>query len=524
MNRSFLLAILILCFLVSGADASKAKPFKSQQAAEFYLNEHYNLGCKYYNKQDWRNAYTHFEKVIYFFPGSEEAAEASYYLGVCYFEMKEYDFANKEFSSYITASAHPAYFEDAARFKFCIAEHFKNGKKRRAFNSRYCPKWISAEEEALTIFDEVIIALPNHELTICALRSKAELLRRMGQYRECVDTYQVLIRRFPKDEYTPECYVKIGEVFCEQSQFEFQNPDILAFAELNARKFSEDFPRDERVECVNGFVQRIKENYAKGLCNLGLFYERKHHPQAAAIYYKTSIAEFPNTACADFCRARLECLVYEKEEKDVVVPVSILKQELDPLEYEEKATPAEGDFIDGLPQVEAPAIEATDPSEGYEKYIENVVSDPVSCECSDPQISAGNDFYTVEVIDPPVRYDYNQQASENIQADPNIIYNDQVYLHDGDQGFFYPYNQYEPEIHPAPSEYDLYDCPPKVTGSEEENMASFQNGQTYYHNDQEEERYYYQIVREKEPPPATYLHYSLLKHRLPVKDDCQPHY
>lgn len=510
MKKSFLLVFISFCCLAGSAHAAKAKPFKSSAEADAYLSSHYNLGCEHYNKQEYRDAYTHFEKVIYFFPDSEVAAEASYYLGVCYFEMKEYDFANKEFSSYITASAHPAFFEDAVRFKFCIAEHFKNGKKRRGFNSRYLPKWISAQEEALTIYDEVIVALPNHEITICALRSKAELLRRMKEYRASVDTYQTLIRRFPRDEYTPECYLMIADVYCEQSKYEFQNPDILALAELNARKFAYEFPRDERVECVNASVQKIKENYARGLCDLGLFYERKHHPEAAAIYYKTSIAEFPDTACADFCRGRLELLPFEKEKKDVVVPISILREELDPLEYDEKATPAEGDFIDGLPQVEAPAIEATDPSEDYDQQIEEIVNDPVSYDYPD--------------LPPP----------ENIQVPEQTSYEQVPYVQEfqePEQKIYYENegSPYEPFIstlddaqEPYPvSKNDVYEEPYLIIGTEEDNEASFHHGKTYHHTKPEEGAAYYRIVREPEPPPAVYNHYSLRKKRTQLINHCQ---
>lgn len=319
---------LLLLFLVCVIDSSplhafkpKKKYFKSKEEADCYLVEHYNLGCKYYNRQDWRSAVPEFEKVIFYFPCSDEAAEAAYYLAVSYFEMKEYDFANEEFSNYLKASEHPAFFEDAVSFKFCIAEHFKLGKKRRPFTMRYLPKWISGQDSALVIYDEVVAALPNHELAVRALYSKGELLHQMREYRESIDAYQTIIRRFSKNEIVPACYFNIAENYVEQARLEFQNPDILALAELNVRKFQDDFPRDERVVIVENSVRRIKEMYAKGLCDLGLFYERIHQPAAAAIYFQSSIEEFPDTRVAQFCRTRLSCLGYARGETcDEMVP------------------------------------------------------------------------------------------------------------------------------------------------------------------------------------------------------------
>lgn len=178
---------------------------------------------------------------------------------------------------------------------------------------RYLPKWVSAQDSALEIYDEVVAALPNHALTIQALLSKADLLCRMEEYRECIDTYQLIIRRFPKHEIIPSCYLKIAESYYEQSRYEFQNPDILALAELNVRKFKNDFPRDEGIEAAEQTICQIKELYAKGLCDLGLFYERMEKPEAAAIYFQSSIEEFPDTKVARFCRSRLNCLGYGNE-------------------------------------------------------------------------------------------------------------------------------------------------------------------------------------------------------------------
>lgn len=325
MRKQSLAALGLLSILCWGSplqlQASKSKPFSSQEEADIYLTSHYNRGCYHYNRQEWRRASTEFEKVIYFFSDSDAAADAAYYLAICYFEMKEYDFANTEFSNYLKASNQPAFFEDAVQYKFCIAEHFKLGKKRRYFKIRYCPKWATDKELALTIYDEVVAALPNHELTVRALYSKADLLKRMEEYRDCVETYQILIRRFPKNEIVPACYINIAEAFYLQSRYEFQNPDLLALAELNARKFQEDFPRDERVVIAEDYVKRIKELYAKGLCDLGLFYERMKQPAAAAIYYQSSIEEFPDTCVSQFCRSRLICLGYTVNQDEEEAPV-----------------------------------------------------------------------------------------------------------------------------------------------------------------------------------------------------------
>lgn len=309
-----LLTAIILATPSLHAFKPKSKFFKSPEEATNYLTTHYNLGCKYYDKESWSKASHEFEKVVFYFPDAEPAAEASFYLAVSYYEMGEFDFANESFSNYLKTSQHPTFFEEAVTYKFLIAEHFKTGKKQHPFRMRYLPKWISGQDSALTIYDEVVAALPNHELSVKALYSKAELLKKMREFRDSVEAYQLLIRRFPRHEIVPACYLGIANAYVRQSRIEFQNPDIIALAELNVRKFKEDFPRDEKVVIAEESVCNIKELFAKGLCDLGLFYERKKLPDAAAIYFQSSIDEFPETRVAQFCRCKLNSLGYLQED------------------------------------------------------------------------------------------------------------------------------------------------------------------------------------------------------------------
>lgn len=318
MNRRYAiyLCCLFACLLASPLQGARKKTFSNEEEANQYLVTHYNLGAAYYSQEEWRKASNEFEKVIHFFPTSDAAAEASFYLGICYYEMKEYDFANAEFSGYLKSSTHPEFFEEAINYKYSVAKQLSVGYRRRPFKYRYFPKWIEGQSLALEIYDEIVITVPNHELAVCSLFSKAELLFSMREYRESIDTYQILIRRFPKHEYTPESFLRISEAYYQLSKLEFQNPDLLALAELNARKFGEEFPRDERIECAENYAQKIKEVYAMGLCSVGQFYERTKYPNSAAIYYQCAIEEFPDTKVAKYCQRRLNQLDYCDNNKE----------------------------------------------------------------------------------------------------------------------------------------------------------------------------------------------------------------
>lgn len=274
-------------------------------------------GLEAMQRREWQEGIQQFKALNLYYPGTPQAQEGDYYLGIAYYHQSEYDFANDAFSNYLKGSHHPDYFEEAMTYKFQIANKFKSGAKRRFFSTHVMPKWMVDPGLAMQIFDEVVAAIPFHELAVQSLFAKAELQAQMRMYPESVDTYQQLIRRFPKHEMTPRSYVAISKVFQEQCEFEEQNPDILALAQINLRRFQQDFPREERVNEVEHDVQQLKESYARALYETAQFYERTSHPVASAIYYHSAIEQFPDTQVAERCLQRLDSLKSEKK----IIPI-----------------------------------------------------------------------------------------------------------------------------------------------------------------------------------------------------------
>lgn len=326
--RLKVLLMFVLCitciFKISHVEASytlkKGRIVNVELLASYSAQEHFSLGCNAVEAGDWREGLKQFRIVIINFPTTSYGQEAYYYEGVCYYNLKELDFANESFTTYLKVQSNPRFFQETIEFKYVIAEQLSEGVKCRFFGTKQLPKWACGKALALKIYDEVIAAVPSHDIAARALVSKGSLLWKLRDYRSCIEAFQLVIRRFPKHELTPECYVFISRVFIEQCRIEFQNPDILAFAQINVRKFKQEFPREERICEAEENVQIIKEIYAKGLYDTGRFYERTCKPRASIIYYRNAIHQFPDTCIAVFCRNRLVCLDPTFEEPTVSEP------------------------------------------------------------------------------------------------------------------------------------------------------------------------------------------------------------
>ena len=220
------------------------KLMNKNEAATMPVEQHFGIGMGALEQKDWQEAATQFLIVTTNFPATSYGQDAFYYLGIAYFHLKEFEFANDAFSQYLKAKNNPQYFQEAIEYKYKIAEAFKEGERRRVLGYKQLPKWTNADALAVKIYDEVVAAMPCHDLSARALYSKGNLLWDNREYRESIESFQALIKRFPKHELTPECFLNITEVYLDQCRYEFQNPDILAFAQINVRRFKLEFTRE----------------------------------------------------------------------------------------------------------------------------------------------------------------------------------------------------------------------------------------------------------------------------------------
>jgi outer membrane assembly lipoprotein YfiO len=314
MKRLFLAVALFPLLLVLPLSAHAAYMFKngklikSEEVATMSVQEHYSIAMDAYQRQNWDEVIHQSLIVVKNFSSTPFAQEALFYLGIGYFHTGEFEYANKFLTSYLKKQATPKFFEEVIQYKFKIAEKYHHGAKKHLLGWETMPKWVPARDEAIRIYDEVITALPHHELAAHALFGKAKLLLKDDEFKSSIETYQVLIRRFPKHPLAAKSYIGIGEVYLIQSQEQYPDQDYLDLAEINLRKFRHDFPGEERLAVAEKMLLEMKEIFAGDLYDTGRFYERTKKPQAAYIYYTRILTKYPETKVCELAGKRLSKL------------------------------------------------------------------------------------------------------------------------------------------------------------------------------------------------------------------------
>lgn len=301
--------ILICLFMACGAlTPLRANPLDPTLKSDISVHDHYNLIIDFFQNEEWEKLVWQARVLMQDFPEAPFAKEVYYYMGVAYYQITDFEMSNDAFSNYLKEEMTPKFFDEVIRYKFEIACYFQEGTKRHLFHSKGLPKWAHGYEEAIEIFDEVVTTLPRDEMAAESLYRKGLLLLQLSEYKRSVDAFQTMIRRFPKNPLTPECYLGIAQVYLTESQKEFADNNNLDLAEINLRKFRFHFPGEPRLEEAESMLMGMKNVMAEDLLEMGAFYQRTKHPEAAAIYYQTILKKYPDTKAAQHSRKELKKL------------------------------------------------------------------------------------------------------------------------------------------------------------------------------------------------------------------------
>lgn len=280
-------------------------PMACLLAAPVSVNDNYSSALNAYQKKQWGQVIDHSKLIIKDFSDSAFLSDIYFLTGVAYFQKRDYEMSNYYFSQFLEKYSTPKYFEEALEFKFKIAEKFELGAGKHLFGWESMPRWLPSWEEAYALYDEVIKTLPRHEITAKALHNKARMFTADGKFKEAVDAYQTLIRRFPKNPLAPDAYLLIAEVYLKESLENYPDRDYLEQARLNLKKFRYDFPREDKIVRAESIFSEMQDRYAKDLWDSAeYFLKKKKHP-SAFLYYNSILSKYPESRYAQSAIERI---------------------------------------------------------------------------------------------------------------------------------------------------------------------------------------------------------------------------
>ncbi|MDN3504739.1 MAG: outer membrane protein assembly factor BamD [Rhabdochlamydiaceae bacterium] len=324
MNIKFKHLILLFLATASVVNAKSALVAKREsldriEERRLQPQDYYGIVSKSFEDRDFNVAIANSYKLLKEYPSSVLASETIYMQALSFYESKEYHLADVAFTRYLHEYSSLKHFEDAISYKFKIAEKFGSGARKRLFGGRLSPKWLSAKEDALRIYDEVITTLPRNELAAMSLYNKGLILLEIQSFKEAVESFQTLVKRFPKHPLAPECYIAISQTYLDQCNKEFPDPNLIELAEINLQRFSSDFPGEERLSISSDMLEKMRNTFAKELFVNAKYYEKKKKAMSAFLYYSSILMKYPTSKYSEEAAKRIAVIKSNAKNPDEFV-------------------------------------------------------------------------------------------------------------------------------------------------------------------------------------------------------------
>lgn len=190
---------------------------------------------------------------------------------------------------------------EAAFEEYNIAEVFLSGVRRKLWGMRL----LKADNLALDILDAIATRFPDSQLAERAIKRKADHYFRQGDFSLSEMEYSRLVQTFPRTRYRRYAMRRGAEAALASFRGVRFDDASLIEAEERYRLFAAQYRGAAEREGVGLILDDIRQKRASKEFEIGAYYQRTHHPEAAAAYYRSTMDLWPNTIAATRARTAL---------------------------------------------------------------------------------------------------------------------------------------------------------------------------------------------------------------------------
>lgn len=262
-------------------------------------------------KKDYRSAIDAYRRVIRHWPQSFSTQDARFGLAQCLSAIGYHYQAFKEYQQLIEKHPNTPHFDTVLQRQFEIGNLFLAGERQKAWGVR----WLPSIERTIEIFEKVVKNGPYSPVAAEAQFRIGMAYEKQNDYLAAVHAYEKILERYPKNQLAEAAQFQIGCAYKKESQrSEYdQNAANQAIAAFN--DFLLRYPGSDKASLAQQYQTALKEEQAKGLYNIGHFYEKNKEFKSALIYYNDVIEKNPNSDWATQAKdkvAKLTSLASEK--------------------------------------------------------------------------------------------------------------------------------------------------------------------------------------------------------------------
>lgn len=217
------------------AEENFREGLSQKRTNKYVLNNIYSLAQLYEKTNDFRSAVTFYDELLAYYKDTPLGPKAQMRIGVCYFNLKDYDNAILELSDPLIKKLNP---EELIQAKFFLANSFIRLKDYKGASQiynelltqvsdqssrekiNYSLAWINFQQNdydgAFKIFDD-LSKNGNDSLKILSFFWSGECKRYAGDVKNANEIYQQFISKYPAHRLAAKAQLGMGSVYFNQS-------------------------------------------------------------------------------------------------------------------------------------------------------------------------------------------------------------------------------------------------------------------------------------------------------------------
>jgi len=314
MRRAIFLIPIFIIFMFNTAYAfwiwspKTGKWVNPKYAVKPTPDEQLTFALSYYSEDELKEARNEFNKLLKYYPKSNQAAEAQYYLGAIEEKQGRFYEAYLAYQKVIDKYPFSSRINEVIEKEFKIAEKFVQGEKRKSFGVN-----LPVENPAIEIFAKVVDNSTYGPLAAEAQYKLGLILKSQGRYLEAEEEFNKVIKNYPQSEWVVPTEFQIASCRAGISASPDYDQEATREAKESFEKFIFSHPDAELSKQAEDNIQDLKEREAQGYYDIAVFYDKQKAYSAAKIYYNTVIKDYPRSSWAAEAFSRLMTLEKEDE-------------------------------------------------------------------------------------------------------------------------------------------------------------------------------------------------------------------
>ncbi len=227
------------------------------------------------------------------FEGTEAGETARFFQAQCLQNQGELWSAFKTYERFLDE------YHSSMRQREVVRAEFRIGQALRDAGELY---------RAVRVFEEVVVHLPSGPLADDAEMQIGLVQMERARYQNARAAFDVVVSEYPQSEwYYPAVYYG-GRADLIESDYRSDNEELVARARRSFEAYLARQPEGPFAEEAARLIEVCRNRQAMSVLQVARFYLRQDELEAAAIYCRSVVAQFPDSTSATEARSLLETI------------------------------------------------------------------------------------------------------------------------------------------------------------------------------------------------------------------------